>query len=279
MEENEKLKELQKLFSNYGLRKKTIFYYTFTLSKIGLDKIDNLEYVKEYLKTLPVSTRYLTISALRTYYKLTNQMEKYLSLQQIKYRSNEKKRILSAEEIKKLLEACKSKEENLILRLFLATGIRRSVLINIKLGDITANGIYVRKSYEGNKAKRDYIAPIYDEKLREDLINYCKERKIKANEPIFKKFFEERKYKTPKEIQLTNLVKEIGKRAGIYVTPHILRHTFGTAFYIATKDVVRTKSVLGQTSISATERYVHIAEMFDEETKKKVERMLFGKVL
>jgi len=47
--------------------------------------------------------------------------------------------------------------------------------------------------------------------------------------------------------------------------PHRLRHYAGTKLYIATRDLMTVKYLLGHVNIQSTVRYVHLAEAYISE--------------
>ena len=57
------------------------------------------------------------------------------------------------------------------------------------------------------------------------------------------------------------MVARYARRAGIEkkVYPHLLRHTFGTALYRETKDLMLVRDTLGHANISTTQIYTHLA--------------------
>jgi site-specific recombinase XerD len=56
------------------------------------------------------------------------------------------------------------------------------------------------------------------------------------------------------------MISRYSNRAGIKkkISPHILRHTFGTDLYRKIKDPVTVKNALGHSSITTTMIYVHL---------------------
>jgi len=57
------------------------------------------------------------------------------------------------------------------------------------------------------------------------------------------------------------MVARYAKRAGIEkkVYPHLLRHTFGTALYRKTRDLMLVRDTLGHAHIGTTQIYTHLA--------------------
>ncbi len=57
-----------------------------------------------------------------------------------------------------------------------------------------------------------------------------------------------------------DIVKSIGSRSGITLTPHVLRHTHGTALARAGWSAPQIAKRLGQSSASSADVYIHLAE-------------------
>lgn len=62
---------------------------------------------------------------------------------------------------------------------------------------------------------------------------------------------------TPHTVQ--RAVASAGQRAGLAVSSHQLRHRYGTAFYAATRDLLRTAKVMRHASTATTEGYALVA--------------------
>ena len=65
-------------------------------------------------------------------------------------------------------------------------------------------------------------------------------------------------------------VKRYSKKAGINknITPHTLRNTFGTFFYVQTRDIVTLSKKLGYANISSAKIYVTLANIYVNNSKK-----------
>jgi integrase/recombinase XerC len=184
----------------------------------------------------------------------------------------------------------------LIFDLFYETGIRRSILLEIRLKDIDfdKNVIYIDKDYVGNKAKKDYTVYV-GEKLKESLKNYIvmrerkdlfvtdllkyeiwiKKKKLAYYDRLFDFFFKRNGKLKPYIYQrdlLTKIFTRVGEKVGVKLTPHIIRHTVGTESYKALKDILLVRDVLGQKTTKATERYTHgiddVKKVYDKRFKK-----------
>jgi site-specific recombinase XerD len=78
------------------------------------------------------------------------------------------------------------------------------------------------------------------------------------------------------EKRINGIVSALVERTGITykrVTPHTLRHTFGTRLYERDVDLVTIKELMGHSRIEETLRYIHLAE---GSQRAAVERIIPG---
>jgi Site-specific recombinase XerD len=140
-----------------------------------------------------------------------------------------------------------------IIELLYATGIRRAELISIKIGDISVDNIKV--TGKGNKER---LIP-----LTNHLTNWLCRLLIKRSE-FFPTQPSEYLFLTDKgESIYPNFVYRIIKRklttAGFTSkkSPHVLRHTFATHLLNNGADLNSIKTMLGHSSLAATQIYTH----------------------
>lgn len=219
--------------------------------------------------------------ALNKYYKIKRNKKSQEKIWSFSYHSKIKTDYVdNLEDMVKLIRACKIKEEELILRLFLQSGIRRSIIIQIKPSDIKTHTIRVSGDYIGNKMKQTYEVPIFSESFKNLLKDYIKN--IPQDKPIFEEYLSRNCAKgfENKRKFLTNKIAEIGKRVNLNIRPHMLRHTFGSWYYMKTKDIELIRYHLGHASYDSTRRYVNVAKTLEqivlgnEERKKEVDKIL-----
>ncbi len=143
-----------------------------------------------------------------------------------------------------------------ILRLLCSTGLRTQELANLNRSNIFPQEQRI-KVRQGKKGNEDYISIVSDatwpaletyEKMRETIPGTGKAFFVGWNGQRI----------LPR--QINRYLKDYAPRAGISknVHAHILRHSFGTLFYKATQDLVKTQLALRHRDISSTMIYVHI---------------------
>ena len=258
----------------------TIAQYLFWLNRLPKELLLKPKALNNYLFTeamLKPSELAIVTSAVRSYYKYLDMSPKYIqAIRKPNWKSGIKRSELSKEEVWLLLGACKSLQERLIVRLFLETGIRKSVLPKLTPQHVNfiQNIIRIDKNFIGNKGKIEYHVNISDE-TKSMLQEYVKKEKISTIGRIFI-FYRKKgkgvKYKNQEEV-LKQLITKIGRRVGLDITPNALRHTFGMEYYQLTKDIIKTRDKMGQKTTAATERYAFSKEEDKELHKKYVETL------
>ena len=61
---------------------------------------------------------------------------------------------------------------------------------------------------------------------------------------------------------LLQMIKRLGAKAGIpRLHPHLFRHSFSVKFLVNGGDVMTLRRILGHTTLSVTEHYMHLADV------------------
>ncbi len=147
----------------------------------------------------------------------------------------------------------KGKTERLILLLFYSTGMRLSELMNLKPGQIDFANAQVKVLGKGNKER---IIPASAD-LMEQLKNYIAERPAEtvAGSPLFVN-------EVGKPLHSRTVYGWVNARLKQVTTidkksPHVLRHSFATHLMNNGADINAVKSLLGHSSLAATQVYTH----------------------
>lgn len=198
-------------------------------------------------------------------------------------------KFLSMTEIKVLLAMAENPHHRMIIRLGLHTGLRREEIasfplayildsdkansrqrnIRIRLDPNDGNGMLTK----GSKPRDIYISRRFVDELRRYVVQIRGERSSLSDtkhKPLFLNQFGAPFADDGKRIE--RIVRETGKRAGIKVHPHMLRHTYATHTLSAlqrtrstVEPLVYLQRQLGHSSIHSTMVYLHlINELADD---------------
>ena len=169
------------------------------------------------------------------------------------------------------------KRDYAILLTLLSSGLRKSELCRLTVADIKTyrNQPVLDVIGKGQKFRR---IPLKMKALRA-IQDYWKAGKNGA-EPDHPIFYTLGKHGPHRVVPLSRrsvdyLVKQVSRKALIKkrVTPHTLRHTFGTCLLDEGSDLKTVQALLGHSHIRTTERYLHSS---DDKKVEAIERLKFG---
>jgi len=167
--------------------------------------------------------------------------------------------VLEPEEVQNLLRQPNKRyptglRNKAMMSLMLHCGLRLSEVTNLRPSNINLTKGKLRvESGKGNK-DRDLAIPDY----LIDLIEKWRNIKPQSNY-----FFATLKGKKISNRYVQNMVKRYAQKAGISknISPHTLRHTYGTQYYKQTKDIETLRRILGHSDISTTTIYITLANI------------------
>jgi integrase/recombinase XerD len=260
----EKLKIELKISKNseYTIRnyleanKKLITFFKKPLEEINEDDVKL--YLAENLSEKSSSSIILFLSAIK--YSFTTILKKDLTIG-IKRPKREKKlpTVLSKEEIKKIIQATKTKKSKLMISLMYACGFRVSELINLKIIDLDFQEKigYVRQA----KGRKDRIFNIPNF-LFNKLKKYLEKQKKFGKEFVFSGPKGKLSSRNIQKI-VSNSAKDAKLKKEVHC--HTLRHSFATHLLENSVDIRKIQELLGHADLSTTQIYTHIST---EELKK-----------
>lgn len=235
-----------------------------------LEKADQ-EDIKKWIISLSdqsISFRSINrkLSALKTYYsflKKTKQIEISPFEKGIFMLKTDKKQKIpfSEAEIEKVLSYFSSKNsfdevrDRAVIEMLYATGMRRSELANLKVGDVDLIQCQVKILGKGDKERYIPIIPELENTLHE----YLKLRAEIANKKSEDYLF---LVKNGKKIYPTLIYRIINSYFSAVtskknVSPHVLRHSFASHLLDNGADLNTVKELLGHASLASTQVYTN----------------------
>ncbi len=213
---------------------------------------------KQLMKVTTINTR---LRALRSFYNFLdkNKLIDKNPMKNIKLLRDRQKTIetLDNQEIEKLIKIIRQQKtfvgfrDEVILLVFLDTGVRLSELVGINVEDVRHNKLIIRRT------KNLFERTVYlSDTTQERLESYIKVRGEVATNKLF--ISQDNKELNPHSIQ-TRLTK-YGKEAKISkrVSPHTFRHTMAKRMIVSGLDAFSLMHLLGHTDITVTKRYVNL---------------------
>ena len=283
-----------KAFKSYlllerGLSENTVVNYVYDVHKlvkyfennnitIGPAKVspsELLQFIYEAAKEVKPSSQSRLISGLRTFFEflmiegLRNnnpvtlvELPKIGSILPVTLSTSEVEKLLTCFDEYRPIEI----RNTAILEILYSCGLRVSELVNLKNSDLFFDEGLIKVVGKGNKERFVPIGRIGQKSIRRYL----------AVRVEGKKGFNDILFLNNRGTKLTRnmiflIVRKAAESAGIEktISPHILRHSFATHLVENGADISSVQQMLGHSSITTTERYLHISKKHLQETIEK----------
>lgn len=146
--------------------------------------------------------------------------------------------------------------DRMIILMLYSTGIRRSEMVALKVGDVDFLYSYIKVLGKGNKER---LIP-FGEEMRTEMQRYLRHRSERVVDDCKSFFIRENGLSITSGIvynvvkNAISLVSSNKKRS-----PHVLRHSFASSMLNSGADLSVVKELLGHASLSSTEVYTHLA--------------------
>jgi len=230
-----------------------IYFKNTKLQNILPEQINT--YILQLIETKNISTSQQNqrINAIKFYYeKILGKEKQYYDIHRPK-KEQKLPRVLSKNEVKRILNSSNNVKHKCILMLIYSAGLRRSELIDLKISDIDSKRMVI--NIRGAKGKKDRISLLSKNTLML-LRKYYKEYKPKTF------LFEGQDGGKYSATSVANILKHATKKRGIqkHVTPHMLRHSFATHLLEQGTDLRYIQVLLGHSSSRTTEIYTHVSK-------------------
>lgn len=238
--------------------------------RLGADHIRQWQAYLLHERKLAVGTVVNHVAALRFFFRRA--LKRRLPIDSIpypKYTHHRTPRVLSPDEVARLIEAAGTLQARAILMALYSTGMRRSELVRLRVEDIDSERmvIHIRKG-KGGKDRDVPLCPRLLETLRE----YWRWKKPKTW--LFRgQSRADDKHLTDKAVW--HVCNDAAQHAGVKkrVSPHMLRHSFATHLLEDGADLPTIQMLLGHADLEATSIYLHLSRRHLEKTVNPLEHL------
>ena len=213
----------------------------------------------DYLNTRKVHTRKRDIAALKSFYKLVLNSNKFDKLGYPKlpeYTAD----LLSESETFALIKAAENIKHKTIIMLLYTTGMRAMEAVNLKWSHVDRANMVIK--IKQGKGAKDRLVPLTKSML-EQLIAYCRALELRCfnNQDYVLQGAKKGRPYTRRSIE--SLLENYALKAGISkrVSPHLLRHCFATRLFEAGVDSKKIQSLLGHKHPKTTDIYTKTANV------------------
>ena len=251
------IEQIEQLCILKGFSSQTIKSYCFHVSKFLEFIVKNRlnlsnESVKSYLISQEYSINSSRLAHASISFFFREILKRPFSSFDVPIKKKEKTlpKVISKEKIKQLISSTENLKHRLIIKFLYSSGLRLSELLNLKRKDIDfdKNLIFVRKG-KGNKDRITIIA----KSIKEDLLRYYSNSQFNTDY-----VFEGRKGKYSKK-SVQKVLEKAGKKIGIKLHPHMLRHSFATHLLESGTDLRYIQALLGHSNIRTTLVYTKVS--------------------
>jgi integrase/recombinase XerD len=225
------------------------------------------EGVKSYLLSKDLSNSSMRLKRAAIGFMFKDVLGKPIELDIVPYQKKEKilPKIFSKKKIKELIENIDNLKHKLIVELFYSSGLRLQELIDLKREniDFDRNLIYIRKG-KGTKDRVTLLSSF----IKNDLLKYYSKYEFRN-----KYLFEGRKGGKYSKKSVQKILERFGKKVGIKITPHMLRHSFATHLLESGTDIRYIQKLLGHSDLKTTEIYTFVSKRGLERIKSPLDNL------
>jgi integrase/recombinase XerD len=226
--------------------------------KLGLNELRTYQAYLLRERKLTPGTVINQVAALRFFFVKTLKRHQFRDFLPYPQDGRRLPTVLSREEVSRLINAAETLFRRTLLMTLYGTGMRRSELAHLKVGDIDSQRMMIRVVAGKRSKDRDLpLSPALLETLRE----YWRWRKPKLY--MFPARTLRRQLDRPISDKTVWIAcSDAARRAGIkkHVTPHTLRHSWATHLLEAGTDLRTIQVLLGHGDLETTAQYLHLSQ-------------------
>jgi integrase/recombinase XerD len=168
---------------------------------------------------------------------------------------------LSLSEVKSFLEINSSGNkpvmirDSVMLELLYSSGLRVSELVSLKIEDINFEAGFLRVLGKGSKER---VVPVNMRAIERMKRYINRQRPEILNEKRSPYLFVTRRGRPLTRQRFWQVIKSLGRKKSIKLTPHTLRHSFATHLLEGGADLRSVQKMLGHSDISTTQIYTKV---------------------
>ncbi len=233
-------------------------YFGKSPDKLGLNELRTYQAYLLRERKLTPGTVINQVAALRFFFVKTLKRHQFRDFLPYPQDGRRLPTVLSREEVSRLINAAGTLFRRTLLMTLYGTGMRRSELAHLKVGDIDSQRMIIRVVAGKRSKDRDLpLSPALLETLRE----YWRWRKPRLY--LFPTRTLARRFDQPISDKTVWIAcSEAARQAGIKkrVTPHTLRHSWATHLLEAGTDLRTIQVLLGHGDLETTAQYLHLSQ-------------------
>ena len=170
-------------------------------------------------------------------------------------------KVITFEEIKKLLNNRLTVKEKAVFELLYATGLRVSELVNLEIKNVDFKNNLIKTTGKGSKER---FVPV-GKKAKAALNEYFKQRELILKTKFGSNYKENAIFINDNGKKITrqwvyNFIKKQGETIHKQISPHTIRHSFATHLLENGADLRAVQELLGHSSVVTTQLYTHISK-------------------
>jgi integrase/recombinase XerD len=155
--------------------------------------------------------------------------------------------ILNPQQLKQILEACKTQRDKALILVLIDTGVRSSELCKLTWGDVNLKTGIIR--VRAGKGRKDRTV-IIGLKTRRVILKYRRSVAHQITDSLF--------YLKPAGV--CSALNRLGSRIGIHLNPHLFRRTFATLSLKAGINPIHLQSLMGHSTLEQTRKYIKLVD-------------------
>lgn len=221
-------------------------------------------------KKVSKSTQNQAINAIKFFYEKVMLQDRKVYYLERPMKDKKLPEVLSQEEVVKVFEALDNIKHKTMLMLIYSAGLRRSEMLNLRVGDVDyhRNIVFIR----GGKGHKDRQS-VLSQNLVPLLQHYLNEFT-----PGFW-LFEGRMGERYSASSLQQIFKQAARKAGVKkaVRLHMLRHSFATHLLESGTSTRYIQVLLGHESPKTTEVYAHVSRFALDKIQSPLDQIAFKK--